>query len=365
MVVFVLIVVFIVLALLLFMGLGRYIKKKDDQKTEQDVLKFIANHPERVSIHVIENGEHTVSYGSDHKRPLASVVKLVIAAEFAEQAAEGKIIAEERVPLRNLERFYIPGTDGNAHPGWLKSLGSLSPDEPTVPLLEVARGMIRFSSNANTEFLLEKLGLDRVNRRIGLLGLKEHDPIYPISSSMLVYSYLMETRELSHRQVLEAMKRLPYEEMSELAKDIFTRISQDSAWIPRLSRTRSPLAAQRIWSAKLPGSTAREYANLLCRIRRGELLSPQATGILLDLLDRPQSPDSPFKTLGGKGGSTLTILNQALYCEDALGNQAQLAVFIHDPDGMELLWLNHKLDLFLREYLTNRSFKDEVNRTLK
>ncbi|MMZ66173.1 hypothetical protein D1872_286450 [compost metagenome] len=86
---------------------------------------------------------------------------------------------------------------------------------------------------------------------------------------------------------------------------------------------------------------------------------------MLDLLGRPQSPDSPFQALGGKGGSTLTILNQALYCEDASGNQTQLAVFIHDPDGMELLWLNHKLDLFLREYLTNRSFKEEVNRTLK
>jgi len=361
----VLIVVLVILVLLLFAGLAKYLKKKDAQKTEQDFLKFIANHPERVSMHVIENGEQAVSYGSDRKRPLASVVKLIIAAEFAEQAAEGKIIAEESVHLRNLERFYIPDRDGNAHPEWLKSLGDISAAEATVPLLEVARGMIRFSSNANTEYLLEKLGLDRVNRRIGLLGLKEHDPVYPISSSMLSYSYLMETRELTHRQVLEVMKRFSYEDMADLAKDIFVRISQDSAWLQRLSRTRSPLAAQRIWSAKLPGSTAREYAHLLRSIQRGELLSPRAAEIMLDLLGRPQSPDSPFQALGGKGGSTLTILNQALYCEDASGNQTQLAVFIHDPDRMELLWLNQKLNLFLREYLTNRSFKAEVNRTLK
>lgn len=361
----VLVVVIVILALLLFAGLAKYLKKKDAQKTEQDVLKFIANHPERVSMHVIENGEETVSYGADRKRPLASVVKLVIAAEFAEQAAEGRILAEERVHLRNLERFYIPGTDGNAHPEWLESLGDISAAEATVPLLEVARGMIRFSSNANTEYLLEKLGLDRVNRRIGLLGFKEHDPVYPISSSMLSYSYLMETRELTHRQVLDVMKRFSYEDMADLAKDIFVRISQDSAWLQRLSQTRSPLAAQRIWSSKLPGATAREYANLLRSIQRGDLLSPRAAEIMLDLLGRPQSPGSPFQALGGKGGSTLTILNQALYCEDASGNQTQLAVFIHDPDGMELLWLNHKLDLFLREYLTNRSFKEEVNRTLK
>ncbi|MMZ66950.1 hypothetical protein D1872_294860 [compost metagenome] len=54
-----------------------------------------------------------------------------------------------------------------------------------------------------------------------------------------------------------------------------------------------------------------------------------------------------------------------MYCEDALGNQTQLAVFIHDPDGMELLWLNRKLDLFLRQYLTSPGFREEVHQTLK
>ena len=64
----------------------------------------------------MRNGNVTVDLRSDRKMPLASTVKIIVAIEFSEQAAAGKINPQEAVPLADLDRFYLTDTDGGAHP---------------------------------------------------------------------------------------------------------------------------------------------------------------------------------------------------------------------------------------------------------
>lgn len=96
-------------------------------------------------MYVMENDRVLIDYQSDVKRPLASVLKIILAIELAEQAAEGRIDMNEAVPLDSLRRFYIPGTDGGAHPSWLDALGPAVTADGTVSLMEAAKGMIHYS----------------------------------------------------------------------------------------------------------------------------------------------------------------------------------------------------------------------------
>src|SRR5690625_8048443 len=82
------------------------------KSNQEYTLKHLANHAESSSLYIALNGEDLVTYQDDIPRPLASVVKTIIAVEYAYQIADGTISKDTRVPLDVLKRYYIERTDG-------------------------------------------------------------------------------------------------------------------------------------------------------------------------------------------------------------------------------------------------------------
>src|SRR5699024_1698138 len=74
--------------------------------------------------------------------PLASLTQISIALDYAKQASAKKMDPEKIIKMEELNRFYIPKADGNAHANWLASL-----NQPTdVTLKQVVEGMVTYSS---------------------------------------------------------------------------------------------------------------------------------------------------------------------------------------------------------------------------
>lgn len=140
---------------------------------EDKVLNFIKNNPEKSSILLFRNDTIFANKNIDKVMPLASTVKIILAIEYAEQSANGDLNPEELVLVSDLDKFYVPNTDGGAHSSWLDSVKDKI-IENKISIREIAKGMIKFSSNANTEWLLNKLETHDVNARIDSLGLINH-----------------------------------------------------------------------------------------------------------------------------------------------------------------------------------------------
>ena len=68
------------------------------------------------------NGEEVVKRQPDLQMPLASTTKIIVAIEYAYQVAEGKIDPQEKVPLAEVDHFYLEDTDGGAHQNWLEEI---------------------------------------------------------------------------------------------------------------------------------------------------------------------------------------------------------------------------------------------------
>ena len=64
----------------------------------------------------------------------------------------------------------------------------------SVPLSEVANGMIAYSSNANTEYLMHVLDFQMINDVLMQLNVEEHEPLYPIVSALYIPIHLMEEK---------------------------------------------------------------------------------------------------------------------------------------------------------------------------
>ncbi|MEZ4903900.1 MAG: serine hydrolase [Spirosomataceae bacterium] len=219
------------------------------------VAEYLQKNPNKFSIYWTHNDKVLISHRADTLMPLASTVKTIIAIEFAQQAAEGKINPEDRVPVGELARFYVPNTDGGAHPAWLKEAQKdRLMQDGTISLLEVAKGMMQYSSNANTEFLMWKLGLDNINANLSKLGLTKHQPLYPFVSALYV---------CSDEHSATGLKKMPMQTYLQRANTYFERLKIDTTAKGQFKSENVPLPVQRVWSDRLPASTTEEYVGIM------------------------------------------------------------------------------------------------------
>ncbi|WP_317629098.1 serine hydrolase [Peribacillus butanolivorans] len=184
------------LSLCLIQGIGMWMFKKDINKEDPEyIVQFIKENAENknVSLSIHLNDEKWVNVNANTVLPLASTVKIIVAIEYAQQAAVGQINPEQEVKLADLDRFYVPKTDGGAHEAWITQVKK-DKEIDRVPISEVVNGMIAYSSNANTDYLIFMLGLQNINHVPESLGITNHEPMYPIVSSLFIPDQLMKEK---------------------------------------------------------------------------------------------------------------------------------------------------------------------------
>lgn len=318
-----LIIIVLSVILLLIGGIAAWIYFGIKQPAKR-MIEFISEHPDKVSLTIVKDGKIEVDLTGTRPMPLASTVKLVIAYEYAVQAASGEIDPDENVRLDALDRYYIPNTDGGAHPAWLKAMedAGLTKDGE-IPLRETVKGMIKYSSNANADFLLDKLGIDRVNETVSNLSFTYHDPVFPIASSMLMPGFISETERLNAEDTAARLKNMNADEYRRTAEYI-----KDELKHGRLDEIKAnplmPMQIQHIWSSRFTASTTRDYALLMDLINKGTGLSQKEHEIIKDVLEWE------VKGTGEKGGSTAFVLNNAVYTTTKDGTAAAYALFMNN-----------------------------------
>lgn len=325
------------------------------------VLNHLAKHRESTSFFAVKNGEDIVAYEADRVRPLASTVKILIAAEYAMQIEAGKLNRENEVPLADLKRYYLKDTDGGAHERWLEEMEkNKEMKNGKVALDDVARGMITYSSNTNTDYLIDLLGIDDINRRAKELGLKSHEPVYPIVGALLIP---YEEKGMT----VEELRKMDMEEYRKRAVDISRKMKTGKVKAENISYDGS-LKFQRVWSDRLIGANAHDYGKLLAIISRDEL-PEAAAAVMKDLMEWPMdiNPDNQkrFRHLGAKGGSTAFILNDAIYAEELGGDRYELVVLMDDLKLWESLVMQRNLNAFQSKFMGSPEYQRKAKERLE
>lgn len=330
--------------------------------SEEKVLHFIKSNPEKSSILLVRNDTILASRNTDKAMPLASTVKIILAIEYAEQSANGRLDPDELVLLSDLDKFYVPNTDGDAHPGWLKSVKAKIVDDK-IAIREIAKGMIKFSSNANTEWLLNKLGKDNVNNRIDSLGLKNHSKIYNIVSALFLGKELypgLKGKELEKK--LNALSMSDYIEATNL---VHQKLLNDTLYKKEIGDLNMNI--QKIWSDRLPSSTVSDYVSVMKKINSRTYFSESSQKFLDEvmeyILENPANKEW-LEHSGMKGGSTPFVLTKALYATDKKGNKTEMAYFLNNLTILEMTRLKMSMNEFELKILTNKEFRDKVKNEL-
>lgn len=321
------------------------------------ISDFIKQYPDKSAVYMVQNGNVMTAINADRKMPLASTVKIIIAIEYAYQAAEGKINPMQWVDTAELDKYYIPNTDGNAHPEWLKYMKAMTRvQNGKVQLQEVAKGMIDFSSNANTEYLLGLLGVDNANKRITSLGLTNHDSLYYFVSSLGV---------INGKEVAD-LDKLSMEEYRALSAAEHSKLNADPMY--KKGIVFLPLNVQKVWSDRLPASTVKEYVSVMQKINSrtyfDSTTQKHLSVVMERLMDNPANQQW-LKHAGMKGGSTPWVLTKALYATTTTGESTELAYFFNNLTSEEFEKLATNMNRFELAILTNRNgSRDAILKTL-
>ena len=329
-----------------------------------EVIRFIKENPKKASFYLIEDGKTVVNFNSQQQMPLASAVKTIIAIEFAKQSSLKKISPITKIAVKDLDRYYIPNTDGGAQPNWLKSIGKTSAD--SVDLLEVAKGMIRYSSNANTEFLLDILGLANVNKNLKKLGFKAHQPLFYFTASALMVC--LKPKGIDEDNWIKELGSMSVADYNKKCEEAHQRLKAEPFYIKQFNSANLSLNIQRVWSDRLVSSTTEDYAQLMQKIASRKFFTPETQSVLESIMEWPMDfagNKAQFFHLGQKGGSTSFVLTDALYASPKNGNQLACCFFFNKLTESESVLIKKNFGALEGNILTNATFRNKLSEALK
>jgi len=331
---------------------------------ENTILQFIEANPNKSAITWYRNDNLMVDRNSKTLMPLASTVKTIIAIEYAHQAANGIIDPDQLIDTSELEAYHVKNTDGGAHKSWL-SYRKSGVEDNKVSIRHIAKGMITHSSNANTEWMCTLLGLEKVNARLDSLGISEdHDEIYHLVSSLFIGKELYP--DLSGDQLKQKLYALDYADYIKPTYTIHEKLISDPKY--KYNEGDNSLSLQKVWSDRLARSTTYAYASVMKKLNSKSDFDAEVYKYLDEVMEvvmeNPRNA-SWLKHSGSKGGSTASILAEALYATDKKGNTTELAYFFNDLSLLENRRMAKGMNSFNLRLLNNEEFRTKVIETLK
>ncbi|MEO7265766.1 MAG: serine hydrolase [Ferruginibacter sp.] len=325
------------------------------------LLNFIRSNKARSSIYLVQNDTVLAHLNENKLMPLASTVKIMVAIEFAKQAGSHVIDEENYVSLTELDKYYLANTDGGAHPAWIayeQKQNHIKND--SAKLIDIARGMILFSSNANTEYLMDLLGMDNVKNNIQLLGLKQHTAIYPLVASLFVYQ---NPRNKSEESILKGIRKLNEEQYSRFIFDIHNALKYNPELKQKFRPQDLSVKMQKLWSDRLTASTTKEYAHIGKVLNNRKYFDSEAYAVLSEVLESiMENPANRqwLKHAGMKGGSTMFVLTKCLYATTKNDTKIEMAYFFNDLSESENKGLQSWMNAFELQVLSNESFRKKL-----
>lgn len=362
-----LIIIGIVVAVCFIIAIGIFISHRGIKKDNPEyIIQLIKEKmgDKSISLTIHHNDKRWIEINGNEPLPLASTMKILVAIEYAKQAADQRIDPQQVVQLSELSRFSIPKTDGGAHQAWLAELNK-DREIHFVTLNEVANGMIAYSSNANTDFLMEQLGIENINRTVEDLGLLNHDPIYPLVSPLSIPLQMMDEGHLSKQKTIEVLENMSIESYRNMAIDIHNKWLVESpteAWKKQVIK-RLSMDFQKIWSDRLSHSTTADYVSIMEKLNSKTYFSTEVHKYLDPILEKLMKKPENQQWLthaGQKGGWTAFVVTMAMYATDKDNNRTALAFFANDLTLIEQAKLSRNLNGFQRKFLRDAAFRSAI-----
>lgn len=310
------------------------------------IAEHIIKHRDDCSLLFIKNEEQVLNVNEHMNRPLASIYKLIILLAYIDQCEKGNIHPNDQIHFNKLKSYWIHWVD-SAFMKWyhaVKDEKKIKND--CIALKEVVIGMLQYSCNTHTDYLLATLGIDTVNEQLKKYHITNHDPVIPICTSILVS---IRDAAIDHTPI--SLGKIAQESFESMIKG--KRI--DGLDLNLLNDFDYDMQCR--WSDLLPHASAHTYVDILKQLHALQ----KDTKDLQDVM-RWFGQLKTYKgfTGGMKLGYTPKVFNAALYMQDTSGNEYQLVYFLNHLTTDQRQTFEVASNDFNLKLLKNPAFVDQL-----
>lgn len=248
----------------------------------KSLAEFISEHPEWVSItsYNINNPDSGISYQENVPRALGATTNLFLLMEYERQVLEGQLNPEESISLSEIKQFALPEISQNNHQKLIDEF-----EDGTAPLDDVVKAIVQNSDLVAADYLWFRLGEQNIRTLIDSLGISETAQPLPFSGMYITINpSLNDTSELAEHSFQEFGERAIHEATKLKDDPNFNQRIKEQFEEDRISLT---FMQERDALAYFPKATTHELANLMARLYRDEVLSPELSKAVKTKLSWP------------------------------------------------------------------------------
>lgn len=325
------------------------------------LLNFINTNKPRTAFYLLRNDDPLAALNQNKPMQLAQISNILVAIEFAQQATNGAFDENSYVPIKDIQKYYMPVIDSAAQTNWLQDEDDQQNiRNDSISLIEVARGMAIYNSNANAEYLIDMLGLDNVANNIKLFNLKHHTFMYPLPASLFIYQ---NPKNLPQDDIVKKVKDLSDKQYNTAIVSDHESLKNDTSFKAKFKLKDFNSKMQQAWNSRLTTCTAADYINVCNALNNRKNFTSITYQILSEILESyMENPDMQkvFKRVGMIAGSTPFIYNKILYSTTLDNKKIVMAYFFNDLTPDESSDIDRWSDDFDYKMLTNNKFRLKV-----
>lgn len=336
-------------------------------QSADSLLNFILKNKLRSSLYLQKNDYVIARLNEDRQMPLAATMNIMVAVEFAKQAAYNVINFNKYAAVKDVEKFYLPNTDDNAYKNWINYETRLDHiQNDSIKLIDVARGMIVYGSNANAEFLMQMLGFGNLQNDLRMFGLKAHTMLYPLPASLFIYQ---NPNKITEDKFLKDIHALSDSDYYNLVFESHRQLNLDSGYKETFRPQDLSIKMLKAWSDRLPSATTKDYARVARIINNNLILNQKTFAVLNRLLETYMETPSTrlwLQHAGFIGGITNSSFTRVAYAtlRDGIpgghGTKLELITFFNNLSAKEA----HKLQSWMNDFeikvLKDEKFRKKV-----
>lgn len=320
--------------LLLLLAAASFFISNAQSACTDSLLQFVLQHKAHAAVYITKNDSVIAALHPDVLMPLGSTAHLLTAIEFAKQAGNAVISEEQYVPIKETDKYYIEGTDNNAHNQWKAAAHGLIKND-SIQLYQIAKGMLQHHSAANAEYLLDLLGLDNVKTNITLFNLKRHTAVFPLPASLFLYQNPNRAKE---SKIIKSIQSLTEEGYCKSIYQIHNALKYDTVLKHKFLPAAFTPSMQQLWTERLTASTAREYVHVVRILNTRKFLNANSYGILAEIAEDDMSNASikkKYAHLAAVNGNNPGIYTEVFYATLLNGDRIEAAFFFNQLSEKE------------------------------
>jgi D-alanyl-D-alanine carboxypeptidase len=336
------------------------------QSAADSMLQMFQQNKKNAAIFAVRNDGAVIAYNENATMPIGTMSDLLVAIEFAKQSAYKIVDTAERVSLKEIVKYNIENPFQPEYESWLTHLLETQKiKDNTVSLLDVVHGMLQFGVQANTEYLMDRVGFDNVKSSIVSYNLANHTTIVLPMGSLALYQNRSGTSEKKMLKAINAMSDDNYHAASYL---MHVAMKGDSTFKIKMPKNFVNEKVMNAWSYNLAQGSVKSYGSLLQTIVKEKMLDAKFYKMLRKVLEWPmqyETVNTKFTRFMMKGSSTINTFSQAQYGKFQDGKEMILVYTISGLKPNDKKQLINWHQQFETQVFNDNTFLEKMKNTLK